>query len=300
MRDFEHFFLTRYSAVFARDMPPAQEDWLRYRLGFFVEACLASMTRQSVGNFRWLVFTDDRCSDEFRADFESLAEGCFEPVWTHEVFWNDVYRDAVAERSEAPYLITTRLDSDDAVAIDFVASVQAQFGHQDRLFVDFPRGLQLDRSGAVYRYDHVSNPFVSLIERRQPGQAPMTAFGRGMHGRVRDLGPLREVITPPMWIQVVHGGNLANDIRGPRVHPKVVAERFDIDLAYRQQVALPTLLREKAVQFTRLWLRRLSRPSLALEWARARCDRARGTHDKPVRTPSKWRDRKRRMASRLR
>ena len=56
LRDFEansfdHVLLTRFSAVLVPGAPPATEDWLHYRLGFFYDACLPSVTRQrsSVG-----------------------------------------------------------------------------------------------------------------------------------------------------------------------------------------------------------------------------------------------------------
>ena len=38
------------------------------------------------------------------------------------------------------WLLTTRLDSDDAIARDFMAAVQREFIPTDGLFVDFPRG----------------------------------------------------------------------------------------------------------------------------------------------------------------
>lgn len=65
-----------------------------------------------------------------------------------------------------PHLITTRIDGDDAMAVDFMAAAQAQFAGQERLFVNFPRGIQIDRSGAVHSSRILSSPFLSLIERR--------------------------------------------------------------------------------------------------------------------------------------
>ena len=59
------------------------------------------------------------------------------------------------------------------MAVDFMATVQAQFARQDRLFVSITRGVQIDRSGAVYLSDQLSNPFLSLIERREdPAACP--------------------------------------------------------------------------------------------------------------------------------
>lgn len=96
-----------------------------------------------------------------------------------EPFRRDSFARPVAELTgtgPAPYLITTRIDSDDAMAVDFMAAVQAQFGRQERLFVNFTRGVQIDRTGAVYRSDVLSNPFVSLIERRDHTRPPDTVI----------------------------------------------------------------------------------------------------------------------------
>src|SRR5660398_163976 len=37
----------------------------------------------------------------------------------------------VAARGDAPYVITTRMDSDDAIAVDYMAAVQGQFARQE-------------------------------------------------------------------------------------------------------------------------------------------------------------------------
>ena len=100
-------------------------------------------------------------------DIESIAEGVFTPVWSHEPFRRDTFAEPAAAVGDAPFLITTRIDSDDAMAVDFMATVQAQFARQERLFVSITRGVQIDRSGAVYLSDQLSNPFLSLIERRE-------------------------------------------------------------------------------------------------------------------------------------
>lgn len=142
--------LTRFSAVLPPGAEPAKADWLRYRLGFFYDACYASVTRQRGADFGWLVLVDDRCPDDFREEVEELAKGAFTPVWTHEPFRRDSFAGSVADLtgrtaerttkpSHAPYLITTRIDSDDAMAVDFMAAVQAQFERQERLFVNFTR-----------------------------------------------------------------------------------------------------------------------------------------------------------------
>lgn len=280
--EFDHVLLTRFSAVLVPGAEPAGADWLRYRLGFFYDACYASVTRQRGADFSWLVLFDDRCPDEFRADVEDLAEGAFVPVWTHEPFRRDSFAGAVAELTDtapAPYLITTRIDSDDAMAVDFMAAVQAQFGRQERLFVNFTRGVQIDRTGAVYRSDVLSNPFVSLIERRDRTRLPDTVYV-AKHARVRAAGPVREVHAPVMWAQVVHDANLSNIVNGIRISPRVVARRFDIDLPYDADISGARLLAAKARhrgRLTRLWT---AHPGELTRHAEARVWRMAGTHER--------------------
>ena len=184
---------------------------------------------------------DDRCSDGFRADMEVLAEDIFTPVWSHAEFRRDSFAEPVAAATDrpggsAPYLITTRIDSDDAMAVDYLASVQAQFARQERLFVNFTRGVQIDRSGAVYLSHTLSNPFISLIERREAGRLPDTVYV-AKHARARAHGPIREVRAPVMWAQVVHDLNVSNIVNAPRTSPRVVADRFQMELGYDADIS---------------------------------------------------------------
>lgn len=279
---FDHLVLTRFSAVRRPGSSPLPEEWLRYRLAFFYDACHASLTRQAAGQagFRWLVFLDDRCPDAFRHEITDLAAGAFEAVWGHDPFPVELDR-VIAATTTAPHLITTRVDSDDAVARDFVAAIQSEFARQDRLYLNFTRGIQIDRSGAVYRRDQRSGPFLSLIEARQPGQAPATVFAT-KHQRANTVAPLREVRADPMWAQVIHGGNIRNIIAGPRIDPAVVAAHFDLDLGYRRQISLHRLLTEKARHRAWLlgdWLRHPGRFVEALDVAALRL---RDTHTVPA------------------
>ncbi|MEO7070279.1 MAG: glycosyltransferase [Nostocoides sp.] len=296
---FDHVLLTRFSAVTHPEAPPMPEEWLRYRLGFFYDACYPSVTRQQAAEFSWLVLFDDRCSDAFRADIEDLAEGAFTPLWTHEPFRRDSFAGPVAERATAPHLITTRIDSDDAIAVDFMASVQAQFDSQVRLFVNFTRGVQIDRTGAVCRSDILASPFLSLIERREAERPPDTVYVT-KHARARASGPVLEVRAPVMWAQVVHGVNLSNIVNGPRIGPAVIADRFDFTLGYDDRIAGGRLLAARAKQrgrLTRLWTKH---PGELTKYAEARVARSRGTRQWPQDDGSTWTDRVQTSENRVR
>jgi hypothetical protein len=84
-----------------------------------------------------------------------------------------------------------------------------------------------------------------------------------------------------MWVQVIHGTNLLNIVVGPRISPKVVNERFELDLVYRHDVSGPQLLREKAahgIRRIRLWV---EHPGELTKLIEAKYWRLRGTHVRP-------------------
>lgn len=77
---FDHFLLTRFSAVLAPGAAPASEEWLRYRLAFFVDAAHPSVAGQrGAVPFQWLVLFDDRCPDTFRADVDAPRRSAATP-----------------------------------------------------------------------------------------------------------------------------------------------------------------------------------------------------------------------------
>lgn len=226
---FEHFILTRFSVRFTVDQPSPDRAWLEYRLGLFRELAYASIVQQ-VGDprFRWLVFFDGQREKWFEDQISEMAEGVFEPVWIDTTFFRAVASE-VGKRASAPYVITTRFDSDDAIARNYIQSIQQEFDEQEMLFVNFQRGLQFERSGELYTFLHPSNAFVSLIEKRSPNKPISTAFVTA-HGAINSFADVREVKAPPMWLCVVHGSNLLNAISSAsiRTDPAELARYFDV------------------------------------------------------------------------
>lgn len=279
---FDHVLLTRFSAVLVPDAPPPDPEWLWYRLQFFYDVTWPSVRSQTTRDFEWLVLLDDRCEDDFRANVEELAEDTFTPVWSHEPFLRSSFAEPVAEltrASAAGHLITTRIDSDDAMAVDFMESVQAEFAYQDSLFINFTRGVQLDRSGGVYLSDTTSSPFISYVERRDVGRLPETVYV-AKHARAREHAPVREVQAPVMWAQVVHDSNVSNIVNGTLTNPAVVAERFRLTLPGIEPMSgadLRSARLGQAGRLARLWA---SHPGELTKFVGARGSRLRGTHER--------------------
>jgi hypothetical protein len=188
-----------------------------------------------------LVLCDGSSPDWLRRELCGQLPDYAEVVWLAEPFSVDVIaRQVDSRRQGAGHLITTRMDNDDCVARDFMSAIQEQFVEQDREFINFTRGGQV-RDGCVYQRLDPSNAFISLIEAVDPGQVPMTVFV-AWHDRLRQYGPVRQIKTHPMWLQVVHYANLANRVHGIRVQPDSVMQHFDVQLeldpSTRQEIML--------------------------------------------------------------
>lgn len=277
LASFDHVILTRFSVRFVADQLPPTNEWLQFRWAFFRDACASSLANQTSDRFTWLVFFDESSPQWLREEVAEQARGLFRPVWLDETWSLAAVQRAVESLATAEYLITTRLDSDDAVARDFVADIQSAFDEQGALYVNFLNGVQVSRTGEVFRYRAPSNAFISFIERREPGQSPRTVFQHPQHGRSREHAPLLNLVGPPRWMQVVHDANLMNSVRGTRLRPEVVNGEFELDLPYTREVGRSQLLREYARSLGRLWGTWLRQPWLFRQYASAAMLQTRGT-----------------------
>jgi hypothetical protein len=219
---------------------------------------MASVTQQTDSNFRWFVYFDAERDQWFQNEVDRLAVGAFEPVWVDGQFSAEKAVATIAKQSAAPWLITTRVDNDDALARDFIDTVQNQFEHQELEFINFKSGLQLSDEGGVYHCSEPSNPFITLIEKRGL-QDPVGVYIE-QHNRVSNHGPLRQVAAHPMWLQMVHGRNIHNVVHGVRADPAILMRFFDIraEAAPMSRLALRTQQARTIALFFVRFLKRLS------------------------------------------
>jgi hypothetical protein len=218
-KQFTHLLLTRFNIEvdFAPNVPRLDTDWLTGRLALFEQYCLPSIAAQRGAEFRWLIFFDEASPAWFKEKMATFAP-LVQPVYIGGLAPPEVIARRIVELglASSPHLITTRIDSDDALSKDCLALVQDAFREQEREFVTFPFGFQLFH-GHLYNIYWPPNPFLSLIERvGDNGQVATVLFVA--HHLVADKNDLRKVVRSPQWLQVIHGSNLANTLRGwPRL-----------------------------------------------------------------------------------
>jgi Putative rhamnosyl transferase len=214
-RDFTHLVLTRFNTAigYAPSAKRLEKDWLTARLALFEQYCLPSVAGQQDAEFRWLIFFDAASPAWFKAKISAL-QPLVTPVYVEGQASDAVLRRHVIETGlvSSRYLLTTRLDNDDAIARSHLQLVQRAFSGQAREFVTFPCGLQSFR-GHLYQVNWPSNPFLSLIEAVDSKENITTVFCIA-HDHLHKAGLVQRVKSPPQWLQVLHTANLANELRG--------------------------------------------------------------------------------------
>lgn len=226
---FTHVLLTRFNVAttYAEPRRGLQEEWLRHRVALFMKYCWPSIQAQDTKAFSWLIFCNAESPAWFREHMDGLSDGCT-PVYVDGVIENGVYGQAIQERGLAsePYLITTRLDNDDALSSSFLRRVQEAFVPASQEFLLFPLGMQLYREH-LYGMCWFDNPFSSLIE-AVPAAGELKTVLCCRHGDIYKAAPVRRIWTSSQWIEVIHGRNVSNSLRGwPRLasrrHPNFPA-----------------------------------------------------------------------------
>ena len=217
---FKHVILTRFNIRYVEDpdVPSigTDPDWLADRFALFDRHCLPSVRAQREQNFSWILFFDRATPEPFAERARELGAGQSNilPVFVDDLpieFVKNAVRDLVP--GSAKWVLTTRLDNDDALHEDFVRSVQSAQRFERAEVLNCPQGYVLSGSRA-YKLRHSSNAFISLSE---PLAIFQTVFSIQRHVYARESYPVRQLDESPLWMQVVHGKNISNRVRGKRV-----------------------------------------------------------------------------------
>ena len=214
----QHLVETRFSLGAER----LTRAWLEERLELLRRYTLPSIAAQTGSSFTWLLLcgesTDPEVLERLREERRRLPALELVPTAADRGPLQ-VVRERV--RRDADVLITTRLDSDDAIADRYLEAVQEYAGpfhrsRHERLLVAFPAGYRLDtREGSrLHRAWTPNAPFHSLFERPRRA-APWTVRGRWGHSDLHLHCPTHQDASLRAWLKVIHGGNIL-DYRPPR------------------------------------------------------------------------------------
>lgn len=218
-----HAILTRFNVRRGADIDPRvlSLEWLDERMQLFEKVTVASVMAQSQLPDAWLVFFDENTPQSARDLFQRIAANLpqLRAEYCRE-FTAQVCAERISRRlpEGVDWLITTRLDNDDALNPRFIEGVRSLVHPGVREFINPTHGL-IAAQGMLFRKRDYSSPFISLSE-------PLNGFSTVLidqHQRLSRHGHVRQCSLTDAWIQVVHGSNLANQVRGVRVSPSMVS-----------------------------------------------------------------------------
>jgi len=215
----DHVVLTRFnlpSAGVERSIRE-QEGWLTNRWGLFERYCVPSVLSQTNQNFTWIIYFDPQSPSWLKRYVQDYAyAGLFRPVYRASVSRDELLGDIRGvTAADGHSLATTNLDNDDALAVDFVDRIQRVPRQPERTAVFLANGLIKSPSGLYRRADR-DNAFCTVVE---PWDAPTTCWS-DWHMLLRRSMPVIEEQGAPGWLQVVHGENVSNHVRGRLTSPQ--------------------------------------------------------------------------------
>ncbi len=194
--------------------------WLEERFDLFERYCLPGMAAQTGQDFAWLVFFDEQTPDWARNRIAAARKvRDFEPVFTG-MFpaegWARAVRSVIGAPLAGRRVVTSNLDNDDALGFDALARVRAAAEAHDpgvRYAINLPDGYVL-AGDSLYAHRHLHNAFTHLVE---PDDDQLATTMSIRHMELFRHVPVVQAEGPGAWLQVVHGGNVSNKVRGRRV-----------------------------------------------------------------------------------
>lgn len=199
-------------------------EWLDKRNELFLDVCMKSVLAQVQKPTAWLVGFNGAETESVSPVLKAIERH----DWIKPVFQMNNESPLEVIRNEMKtlvsvstrYVCTSRLDNDDALAIDYFKSlmeaVQGIMSAEQEIprWITFPFGVQWD--GRTCRlFPQNNNAFISYLEdadRVRSGLA-RTAYAVN-HSKLFGNEAVNQVISyKPMWLQNVHSSNVSNKAR---------------------------------------------------------------------------------------
>jgi hypothetical protein len=232
-------FNIRTSGVgYTEDQPP---EWLDERIGLFARYCAPSINAQTQEDFDWIVFCDPRtppadlnriCSFDprIRIAFFATQEEIPDQRARRPPEVSAQTRLSPGDGTVLPTLrvfphvrpgtevvVATRLDNDDALSRHYLRRVRGlvdhflETGHPQWLYNPM-LGYKLDHeTKLLFPLSKPNSPFLTMFERVSDVGRPAGPFS-GNHSHMHEQYPTYLDDGAPLWLMVIHGGNVINRI----------------------------------------------------------------------------------------
>lgn len=237
MGKFTHYLITRFNVKVDGLGPepfPASArtpDWEATRLQLFKQYCAATVNGQSNRNFTWLLCCDTSSSPALLdAIRNAIADGI-----THEILLVLDFADMMQQlqlrcsSTETDFVITTRLDNDDGISVNFIQTVQTNFTEAHNTIINLLGGVHYQQDKGIFTHLRYSakNSFMSLIENKSAGIKTVLAFKHLTPGADKSI--INLPVRFAFWM-TLHDQNAAQRINlGWPILPGTALPHYSID-----------------------------------------------------------------------
>ncbi len=232
---FQHIILTRFNVpsydqsevVDKNKKEVLSADWLKKRFSLFERFYVASLASQTNKSFKCLIYFDINTIAYYKDYIKKLAE--VYPFLNIIYVKNDLemgqrFKADVLSlcAKDTEYIITTRLDNDDALQQKAIEKIQSSFKPIDKYALNFCKGYRfvLEPKQILLKNSFINGPFISFIEKKTANI--LTAWAC-KHNLFFMYYSVKQIRGGYYWLQTIHDSNVTNDLSGiPTLNKKVL------------------------------------------------------------------------------
>jgi len=234
----DHFLITRFNVAipaWERDkagMTTLDQQWMDHRMALFSNYCAPSVAGQTIHDFKWLIYCDPHTAatyiDAINKSIARVPNAEIRLVEDFDALKKDVRQ--VVSTGSSPYIITSRVDNDDALGKAYIQMIQTAFVTEDRTIINLCGGILYDLPNKILTRlpDMRFNHFGSLIEKRNPSETNLTVMGFSHHDPPGDVKVIN-VKSEYAWLKIIHERNVNSRAIGVPVFSSNVCKHFSID-----------------------------------------------------------------------
>ena len=245
------FIITRFNLkLWGKDknnQTTLSDKWLVNRFSLFKQYCFPYIKSQTYQDFIWLCLFDIDTPPIFKTEIDNMSRMMpnFHPCYLDETETKGVdsyisrYIQSHKEHS-TNYLITCRLDNDDAVHTEYIEKlVELHTQQKENMTIySFKYGMQYYTDlKLAFRIPYSNNHFLALIDNNFNDEDFKTILEYN-HYYIKSCGIPFICINnhqTPMWIEVIHNENVDNDCKmtlrqRPIYKRNIIKKDFAIDI----------------------------------------------------------------------
>lgn len=228
-----HYVLTRFnlepSQLINKGLPfhGLDNSWLFHRFDLFYKFCFPSVINQTCLNFKWIILIHESTPKKWVDQLKKIIASAPIPIIIKigkennaDHFRRAIHSDLMNEPKFNGILITSRLDNDDCISINFVKQVQhiVKSERKTGYVINFLRGYfhDLNTSSLYLLKKYPTNPYLSLVEDFSNNIKTVASFKHRFVGIQYEIKNVNS--KNPMFMTLIHGENLLNHTIGRPVY----------------------------------------------------------------------------------